>query len=277
MPMLVVAVLGTVGGPGPVARAGTLLAGVIVGGWLVAGIVWLAAVARRASTRLSRPAPRRRRRRSGTGGGPERGRLVLALLGLSATAVPFLLEGWSGWPWVVGNLVLLGFGLAAARLGANGTILTQRLVMFLVVVCLAGAGFAVAVVWGRLFLLGAAGAAFAICLAALAAILLLGLFAVTVTEAAARTLAWCRRGGAGRWLAIAAVCAVTLVLPAVAGLPWWLGPPGVMLLAASVGMLQIGEAEGGDGHVLSMLSGVAGGAYLVLILVSFVESWQRHV
>lgn len=274
MPMLVVTVVVTVDDPGPMAWVGTMLAGAAVCAWLVAGLVWLAAVAKRTSARRSRPRPRRRRPR--TGGRPGRGRLILALLALTGVLVPLLLEGWSDWPWSAGNLVLLGLGVVAARLGANG-IMADRLVMLLVLVCMAGAGFGVAVVSARLLALGGAGTALTVCLVALAVVLLLGLFALTVTEATARTLAWCRRGGTGRWLVVAAVCAVTLALPAVAGLPWWLGIPGVMLLAASVGMSDVGEAEGGRGHALSLLSGIAGGAYLLLILASGVLSWQRHL
>lgn len=115
----------------------------------------------------------------------------------------------------------------------------------------------------------------ALCLGGLVVVLLAGTFAVSVREAATRTLAWCRHGSGRRWLLVAALCAVTLVLPGLAGLPWWLGPPGVMLLAASVGMFQLGLAEGGDGHALSLLSSALAGLYGAWIIATGVMSWQR--
>jgi hypothetical protein len=48
-----------------------------------------------------------------------------------------------------------------------------------------------------------------------------------------------------------------------------------MLLAASVGHVQLGAAEGGDGHVLSVLAGVVAGLCGALILASGVLSWER--
>jgi hypothetical protein len=64
------------------------------------------------------------------------------------------------------------------------------------------------------------------------------------------------------------LCAVTLVLPVFNGLWWWFGLLGVMLLAIAIGMYQLGETEGGEGHVLTLLGSVMAGLYLLWFVVS---------
>jgi hypothetical protein len=254
----------------PMTQVGVLLAGVITGCWLAAGVAGMAAVARRASKRGPRARSRRRPRRPG--GVQGRGLLLLWLFGLTATVMPLLLVGWSGWWWSVLDLALVGVGLGAVWLAERGG---NRLVMLAVVACLAGAGFLMGEMWWRLLQIDDIGTALAVCLAVLVAVLLLAMFAVSVREAAARTLAWCRQGGDGRWLLIAGVGAVTVLLPVLAGLQLWVGLSGAVLLATSIGMFQLGDAEGGDGHVLSLLAAVVAGLYLALLIMSGAMSWQR--
>jgi hypothetical protein len=255
----------------PMTQVGVLLAGVVTGCWLAAGIAGMEAVARRASKRGPRARSRRRRSRR-PGGVQGRGRMLLWLFGLTVTVMPLLLVGWSGWWWSVLDLALVGVGLGAVWLAERGS---NRLVMLPVMVCLSGAGLLVGEMWWRLLQLDDIGTALAVCLAVLAAVLLLAMFAVSVREAATRTLAWCRQGGDGRWLLVAGVGAVTVLLPVLAGLPLWVGLSGAMLLATDVGMSQLGDAEGGDGHVLSLLSAVVGGLYGILIIMSVAMSWER--
>jgi hypothetical protein len=237
---------------------GVLLAGVITCCWLIAGIVAVVALAVRAT--------QRRRGQQPPGHRPERARLILAALALTAVTLPLLLGGWSVWSWSAGGLALVGAGLLAPKLATASY--AHRLAMLPVLACLGGAGFAVYTVWQRLLTLGGGGRVLAFWVAALTVVLFITLFAVCVREAVTRTLAWCRRGSEKRWLVPVGLCAVTLVLPVFNGLWWWFGVPGIMLLAIAIGMYQLGETEGGEGHVLTLLGSVMAGLYLLWFVVS---------
>jgi hypothetical protein len=237
---------------------GALLAGVITCCWLIAGIVAVVALAVRAT--------QRRRGQRPPGHRPERTRLILGALALTAVTLPLLLGGWSAWSWSVGGLALVGVGLLAPKLATVSY--AHRLAMLPVLGCLGGVGFAVYTVWQRLLMLGGGGRALAFWVATLTVVLFITLFAICVREAATRTLAWCRRGSGKRWVVPVGLCAVTLVLPVVNGLWWWFGMLGVMLLAITMGMYQLGETEGGEGHVLTLLGSVMGAMYLLWFVVS---------
>ena len=268
MPMVVV----MSGAVAPASRVGALLAGVLIACWLVAGAVWLLPVARRASARASRPAPPRLRPRTRRRHREGPGRLVLAL------------RPYRGGAAAAGGLVRLAVerGKPRARRARRRRGQARREGPDAV----PAAGHARRVDLpgrrrlrpvrrvGRLLLLGGAGTALATSQAVLAAVLLLSVFAVSVLEAA----------GCGRWRGAGGerppLAPGRRGVRAHPRLPPWPGCRGGWACQGSCCWPPRSACSGSASWKPvrarpGRCSGVTGGMYLLLVLITGALSWRR--